>query len=195
MTTVNIGACRFLSLSCAAALAVSLWASPGGAKAGPDVDGAVDALISAPLNTLGDLAGSLGLITGAVGGTVGDLVALLDDNEYSRVVLRGFISTTIQRITLGLSQTMTGAMEGNRGEDFDRYPEAAGAYLTSRDTAKRLETLEAGLGAIYVAVTDAIGQPLLVLTKGAGAQGPTDQIESWQKKVRERYLGSVRGGM
>ena len=195
MTTLNIG--RFLSVSCAAVLAVALWALPGDATAGPDIDGAVDALISWPITTAGDVAGSAGLITSSVAGTVGDLVALIDDNEYSRVLLRGLVSKTIHRLALGLSQTFTGSMEGHRAQDFERYPEAIAAHMDAeaKDMSGRLDSLSAGVGGIYVAITDAVGLPLLVLSRGAGIQGATDPIEGWQKKARERYLGPVRGDM
>lgn len=193
MTTRNIG--KFLSLTCAAVLAAGLCILPGNAKAGPDIDGAVDALISWPISTLGDVAGSAGLITASVTGTLGDLVAFVDDNKYSRVVLRGLFSKTIYRLSLGVSQTFTGAMEGMRAQDFERYPEPISAYMDTKDPSERLDALSAGVGGIYVAITDAVGLPLLVLTRGAGIQGATDGIEGWQKKVRERYLGPVRGGM
>ena len=193
MTALNIA--KLLSLTCAAVLAVGLWVLPGNAKAGPDIDGAVDALISWPMITLGDVAGSAGLITASVTGTLGDLVAFVDDNKYSRVVLRGLFSTSIYRLSLGVSQTFTGAMEGMRAQDFERYPEPISAYMDTKDPTERLDALSAGVGGIYVAITDAVGLPLLVLTRGAGVQGATDGIESWQKKVREGYLGPVRGGM
>ncbi len=195
MTTLYIDKRRFLSLWCAAVLGLSLWVLPGGARAGPDIDGAVDALISWPLNTTGSVAGSAGLITASVAGTVGDLVALIDDNRYSRVVLRGLFSKTILRLSLGVSQTFTGAMEGLRADDFERFPEAASAYMDAKEITGRLDTLGAGVGTIYVAITDAVGLPLLVLTRGAGIEGATDSIEGWQKNVRERYLGPLRGGM
>ena len=193
MTTLNIG--KLLSLTCAAVLAVGLWVFPGNAKAGPDIDGAVDALISWPLSTFGTVAGSAGLITASVTGTLGDLVALVDDNKYSRVVLRGLFSKTIYRLSLGVSQTFTGAMEGSRAQDFERFPEPISDYMDTRDPRERLDALSAGVGGIYVAITDAVGLPLLVLTRGAGVQGATDGLESWRKTVRERYLGPVRGGM
>ena len=195
MTTLNIG--RLLSFSCAAVLAVALWVLPNDATAGPDIDGAVDALISWPISTFGDVLGSAGLITSSVTGCAGDLVALIDNNKYSGVVLRGLLSKTIHRFSLGVSQTFTGAMEGYRAQDFERYPEAIAAHMEAeaKDMGGRLDSLSAGVGGIYVAITDAVGLPLLVLSRGAGIQGATDHIEGWQKKVRERYLGPVRGGM
>ncbi len=193
MTTLNIS--KLLSITCGAVLAVGLWVLPGNAKAGPDIDGAVDALISWPISTFGTVAGSAGLITAAVTGSLGDLVALVDDNRYSRIVLRGLFSTTIYRLSLGVSQTFTGAMEGMRAQDFERYPEAISLYMDTNDPSERLDTLSAGVGGIYVAITDALGLPLLVLTRGAGIQGATNGIEGWQKNVRERYMGPVRGGM
>ncbi len=82
-----------------------------------------------------------------------------------------------------------------RAQDFERYPEPISLYMDTKDPSERLDTLSAGVGSIYVAITDAVGLPLLVLTRGAGVQGATDGIEGWQKNVRERYMGPVRGGM
>ncbi len=103
--------------------------------------------------------------------------------------------TRSSNAVVGSGTAFTGAMEGNRAQDFERYPEPISAYMDTKDPSERLDALSAGVGGIYVAITDAVGLPLLVLTRGAGVQGATDGIESWQKNVRERYLGPVRGGM
>jgi len=191
MTTPRIPERPSISMGCMVALVASLWLCPGGAAAGPDIDGAVDALISTPLDTTGSVVGSAGLIMGALGGTVGDLVSFIDDNQYSRIVLRGLVSKTIQRISLGISQLSTGALEGFRAEDLKNYPESASAYTENRNPTERLDTLGAGVGGTYVAVTDAVGGPLVMLLRGVGLTDQAGSIANWQSTVRERYFGPL----
>ncbi|MFQ5515196.1 MAG: hypothetical protein ACE5FG_12295 [Myxococcota bacterium] len=173
----------------ASALAVSLLVAPGLAAAQSDVDGAVEALIDFPLNTFGDLGGATGLVLGGLGGVMGDIVALVDDNPY----LRGILSTTIHRLSLGVSNSMTGMLEGLRAEDLERYPEPASAYLDNDDPGARIDNVLDGVGGTYVALSDAIGNPLLVILRAAGVQDRAERISTWQEQVRDRYFGPVRG--
>ena len=181
---------RLISIVSAGALAATL-AIAGGAAAEPDIDGAVDALIDTPFNTLGDAAGSAGLVAAGIGGAVGDLVALIDKNEHAEVLLRGIVSTSIHRLSLGLSNTFTGMLEGMRAENLQRYPESASAYLDPADLDSRVDNVLDGLGGVWVGVTDAVGNPLLFLLRCAGAAKQADQISDYQAEVRDRYFGSV----
>jgi hypothetical protein len=163
----------------------------GEVKAGPNVDGAIEALIDTPLNTVGDLAGSAGLISGGVLGGLGDVVALADDNRYARVLLRGAISTVIRRLALGMSQTLTGMLEGLRGEDLARYPESASLYLEPQAGGVRIDDVMDGLGGTYVAFSDALGNPALALLRAGGATAQADSVARWQATVRGRYFGPL----
>ena len=176
------------ALSALAALGVSLWWAPQ-AAASPDPDGAISALIDWPLKTAGDLAGSVGLIGGGLCGGAGDGIALIDDNPYTRVVLRGAFSQSLRRLALGWSNLFTGGLEGLRAEDLERYPESAESHLSPDNAQVRIDPVLDGLGGGYVGITDFVGQPLLVILRGVGAAGPAASIEGWQTKVRERYFG------
>jgi hypothetical protein len=180
-----------VSICSAALIAVSLLISAGEAKAGPDVDGAVKALIDTPINTTGDLIGSAGLITAGVAGGVGDLVAFIDDNEYTRVVLRGIVSKSIHRLALGMSNMGTGGLEGLRAEDLQAYPEAAAVYMEPQGPAVRVDDVLDGIGGTYVALTDALGNPLLMVLRGGGATDQAASVDKWQAAVRDRYFGPV----
>ena len=163
----------------------------GQVKAGSDVDGAIDALIDAPLNTVGDLAGSAGLVSGGVMGGLGDVIALVDDNPYTRTLLRGMMSMAIRRLALGVSYTFTGMLEGLRRENLARYPESALLYLEPQASLVRIDDVMDGLGGTYVAFSDAVGNPALAVLRIGGATAWADRIAGWQTTVRGRYFGPL----
>jgi hypothetical protein len=182
---------RVLSIPVALGLAFALLVAPG-ARAQPDIDGAVDALISTPFDTFGDVAGSAGMMFGALGGLTGDIVALVDDNEVTRVLLRGVFSTTIRRLSLSTSQTFTGAMEGMRAEDLNGLPEPIAHYMDPKDMSGRVDTFTKGLGALQLAVVDTVGNPTQFLMRLVGATSQADSVAKWQTDSRNNWVGAAR---
>jgi hypothetical protein len=176
---------------CGVLVATAMVSFAGAAKAGPDVDGAVDALISWPAETAGDFVGSAGLITSSLGGALGDGIACIDDNEYTRVVLRGFLSTTVRRMFYGLSTPSTGALEGLRAENLRNYPESSGAFLDPDGLSGRIDSFEAGLGGVYVMAIDALTGPVLLFTRAVGLPGAADDVAEFKDSRRERYFGPL----
>jgi hypothetical protein len=171
------------------ALALLLAMAPGSAKAAPDVDGAVSALIALPFDAAGDLFGAAGLMIAAVGGGVGDVVAIVDNNEYSGIVLRGLLSTPIRRLSLGVSRISSGVLEGFKNNEFDRFPEPASSYLGKDSLTMHDETFGAGLGAAGLSVVDALANTGLVLTRAVGANDQAKSLAEWQDGLRDRWIG------
>lgn len=183
----KLGAVLFASV-----LAAVIGGSPGAAKGASDIDGAVDALISTPLDVFGDAAGALGLVASAGFGVLGDVAAVVDDNEYTRVLLRGIFSTTIHRVALGTSQMFTGGMEGLRAEDFTAFPESPGDYLDRAPVQTRIDTASTGLGALGLGVVDLMANPGLFLTRLIGMEQQAADIARSQANVRNNWVGSVK---
>ncbi len=179
--------------SSAIALSVSL---AGSSAAAPDLDGAADALVATAFEPAGDAVGGAGLVAASVVGGVGDLVALIDDNRYSRHVLHGVGSRNIDRAALGISNMLTGSLEGFRGQDFVSLPEQQRIYLGAPESAEsraktRGLTFARGISALVsLTVVDAVTNPVLILAELAGAEGPADAIESWKNGVADTVLGS-----
>ena len=186
------------SLSYALVFALLIWELPEAQAAQPDFDGAVDALISTPLDPAADASGGAGLIAASVVGGVGDIVALVDDNRYSKLVLHGVVSRTIDRTAVGLSQTATGILEAFRAEDIDRFPEASAVYLEHPKSAKRradlrIGTFATGVGAaIPLAVADSVLNPILLIARLIGTERPADVVATWQNDSRSGLIGSVQ---
>ncbi len=182
------------------ALAVGLLlaggvAAPAPLVAAPDLDGAVDALVSTPLDSAGDAVGGAGLFAAGLLGLVGDAVALLDRNAYGgEVLLRGILSTWLGRTALAISQTSTGALEGLRAEDLESFPEPPASYLEGHgsDAGVRLDTLAAGLGAAGLALVDGVLNPLLFLTRSAGLEAPAAELAARQTDARDAWLGTAK---
>ena len=186
---------RFPStLVCAAAAALLLAGTPGTAKSGPDIDGAVDSLIAIPFDATGDLFGGAGLLISAVAGCTGDIVAVFDNNEYSHVLLRGLLSTPIRRLALGISQESTGVLEGFRNDDFQKFPESAGSYLNPDGVEGRFQTLGAGLGAAALSIVDTLGNTGQFLLRAVGAGSQADSIAQQQTDARTNWVGSATEG-
>ncbi len=163
--------------------------------AAPDLDAAVDALVSTPLDSAGDAIGGAGLFAAGVVGLLGDAVALLDRNAYGgELLLRGSLSTALGRAALAISQTSTGALEGLRAEDLEAFPEPPASYLElyGSDAGVRIDTLAAGVGAAALAVVDGVLNPLLFLTRGAGFEGPAAELAAWQTDARDAWLGTAK---
>ena len=103
------------------AAALAIVVVPARVEAAPDVDGAVDALWSIGFDSFGNAFGAAGLMFASVGGLAGDIVAIVDNNEYTSILLGGVISTPIKRISSSVSQLSTGAME----EVLSNHPDVA----------------------------------------------------------------------
>jgi hypothetical protein len=143
---------------------------------------------------MGDGAGAVGLLSAGMLGLGGDVVALVDDNEYSTIVLRGLFSKTIRRTALGISQMFSGGMEGMRGEDINGLPESMKGYTEPElgDLQSRLPTLERGLGSAGLAVVDGVCNPLLFLLRLAGVEDPAKAIVDSQVQARDRWVGTTK---
>ena len=183
---------RLTSRFASGLLAASLVSLPGTAAAGPDFDGAVDAVVSWPLVTAGNAFGSMGLVASSVGGAAGDAIALLDDNEYTRIVFRGIFSTTIRRVFLGASNASTGVLAGQRAENLTNSPADAGDCLDPEGLSDRLDSLEAGLGGVYVTAIDFVTGPVLFLTRAVGLTGVADDVTEFKDSRRKRYFGPLK---
>ena len=154
----------------------------------------MDALIDTPFNTFGDVAGAGGLISAGTLGIAADVVALVDDNEYSRIVLRGLLSKPTKRMAQGWSAIFTGALEGLRAEDLENYPESMDAYVGEHKIDSHIDTIGDGLGGVYVGIVDAICNPVLMLLRISGANQQADSLANWMGTRRDRYFGPVAGG-
>ena len=185
------GGIRSLQI-CSAVILAMLWTAP--AQAGPDLDGSVRALASVPMDSAGDLFGGAGLATTAVVGLTGDIVAAIDHNEYSRIVLRGVLSTPIRRLALGLSQMSSGILEGFSNADFEYYPEAEARYLNPPGLEPRTWTFRGGLGAVVLSVVDAIGNTGQFLLRAPGAGSTADSLEQMQQDARTALVGPAQDG-
>ena len=174
--------------------ALAMVVVPARVEAAPDVDGAVDALISLPFDTFGNAIGATGLIFASVGGLTGDIVAIVDNNEYTSILLRGLLSTPIKRMSSSVSQLSTGAMEGMRDEDFADFPQASSIYTGSEGMMKHVSTFGTGLGATVLVVTDALSGTGLFLTRAVGANGVADDLAAWQDGVRDGCVGKATPG-
>jgi hypothetical protein len=175
-----------------AVLASALGVVPPTARAASDVDGAVDALVSWAPDVFGDAFGAVGLVFAGVTGLARDGVGLVDDNDYTRVLLRGIFSKSLGRLGLGVSQMSSGAMEGLRAEDFTGLPEASKGYLAAGTVQGRVDTVSKGLGAAGLAVVDVIANPVLFLTRLAGLESQSKDIARTQTNVRNDWVGAVK---
>lgn len=173
-------------------LILALAAGPTPAVAAPDFDGAADALVATAFDATGDLVGSAGLVSAAVLGAGGDLVALIDDNEVTRVVLRGVLSKAIRLTALGTSQMSTGALEGFRGEDFANFPEPAKDYLDPENFEVRVATLVEGVGALALGTVDILANPSLFILRLVGLTDQADSIAKFQTEYGGKWLGATK---
>jgi len=162
-------------------------------SADPDLDGSVMALAAVPADATGDFLGGAGMMMTSLVGLTGDAVAVIDNNEYSRIVLRGLLSTPIRRLALGLSQMSTGALEGFANVDHERYPQEESIYLNV-DLQNRLWTFRAGLGATVLTVVDVAGNFGQFLLRAPGAASTADSIGSFQTDARTSLVGPHKAG-
>jgi hypothetical protein len=176
----------------AAALALSV--APARVEAAPDIDGAVDALISLPYDAFGNAFGAMGLLVGSVGGVAGDIVAVIDNNEYSSILLRGLLSTPIKRLSSSISQLSTGAMEGMRDQDFNDFPQAGSVYTGSDGITKHFSTFGHGLGATGLIVVDTLGNTGRFLTHLVGLNDMANDMSGWQDGMRDDWVGKASAG-
>ncbi|MFI5316521.1 MAG: hypothetical protein ACHQ6T_12535 [Myxococcota bacterium] len=172
-------------------LALLLLALAPRAVAAPDVGGALRALVATPLRVTGDALGAGGLLAASALGLCGDGLALADANRWTEPILFGVASGALRRLALGVSQGSTGALEGLRAEDIERLPEPREAYLENAPGAGRLDTALTGLGALRLALEDALSGPLLFALRGAGAHAAADAVAGWSRDERIRALGPL----
>jgi hypothetical protein len=176
------------------AIAAALWLAAGVAAAGPDWPdpaGSAQALVLTPFRVAGDVVGAVGLSGACVIGLAGDGVSLVDANPLTRPVLRGVASGAVRRVALGLSQGSTGFMEGLRGEDVERLPEPPAAYLENAPGIGRLDTFLSSLGALRLALDDALGGPTQAVLRLVGARAAAERVERFQREERIRVLGPL----
>ncbi|MBW2280160.1 MAG: hypothetical protein JRG76_12470 [Deltaproteobacteria bacterium] len=173
------------------ATALAIGAVPATADAAPDVDGAVSALIALPFDFAGNALGALGLLTAGTGGVIGDIVAVVDNNEYSSILLRGLLSTPIKRLSMGIGQLSTGGMEGLRGEDFADFPQDASTYLGKDSVMQHMGSFGDGLGAVGLIVVDTLSNTGLFLTRAVGANETAGSLEGWQDDMRDSFVGKA----
>ncbi len=163
--------------------------APTGARAAPDPFGALATLARTPLVVAGDLCGAAGLGSAALIALGGDAIALIDDNPWTRPLLRGAASGFVHRIALATSWIGTGALEGLRGEDIERLPEASATYLEAAPGVGRVDTLLDAGSAASLAVGDLASAPFAVLLRAFGATTAADRMELWRREARVRALG------
>lgn len=168
------------------ALALAL-ALGGASRAGaaPEPLGALVDLGRAPLAVSGDVIGGTGLLGASLVATLGDVIALVDDNR----VLRGVASGGVHLLARGVSWTGTQALELLRGEDVERWPEAAAAYREAAPFAGRLDTAASGVGAFNLALRDALLGPPAALLRGVGLQGAARSLAQSRREAALRTLG------
>ena len=181
---------RVRALAIATGLALGCALAPP-ADAAPDPVGAVRALVGGTFAAAGDLIGGAGLVMASGLGTAGDLLGLVDHNPVTRHVLFGVASRPAQALALGVSNGTTGLLEGLRGEDIERLPEPATAYLDTAPTAGRVDTLLTGLGALALAPGDLLAAPALFVLRAVGAAQPAARIERQRADARSAALGPL----
>ncbi len=130
----------------------------------------------------------------SVGGLAGDIVAIVDNNEYTSILLGGVISTPIKRMSSSVSQLSTGAMEGMRDDDFADFPQPSSAYTGSEGMMKHGSTFVTGLGAVVLIVTDGVSNVGLFLTRAVGANDLAGDLAGWQDGMRDNCVGKATSG-
>jgi hypothetical protein len=173
------------------ALALLLLGIATPAAGAPDLPGAARALVATPFRVTGDALGAGGLVGASALGLCGDGLALVDANPWTEPILFGVASGALRRLALGLSQGSTGALEGLRAEDVERLPEPREAYLENAPGAGRLDTALTGLGALRLALEDAVAGPTLFALRGAGARAAAEAVAGWTRDERIRVLGPL----
>jgi hypothetical protein len=160
----------------------------------PDAPAALRALLRAPGRVAGDAVGGVGLVGAATAALAGDAVSLIDDNRFSRPLLHGLASGVLKHVALALSWTATGALEGLRAEDIERLPEASPSYLEAAPGVGRLDTFASGVGALWLAVRDAVAAPPEVALHLVGARETARALQQSQSEARTRLLGPLPAG-
>ncbi len=185
---------RFRRLSLTLAFTVFCFSSVSSpAHAGPDLDGAVKALAAVPADGIGDAVGGAGLVAASVLGFGANLVAAIDNNSHSHVILRGLVSTPLRRLALGMSRTSSGILEGFSNDDYEYYPQDESVYLKA-NLQKRFWTLRGGLGAMVLSVVDTLGNTGQFLLRLPGAGEAADSLARIQTDARTRLVGPAKDG-
>jgi hypothetical protein len=167
------------------ALACGLALCASRAMAAPEPLAALGDLARVPLTVSGDVIGGTGLLSGSALATCGDALALLDDNR----VLRGYTSSGVRLLARGVSWGGTQALELLRGEDVERWPEAAAAYRDAAPFTGRLDTAAAGLGALQLGLRDALLGPPAAILRAVGVQGAAQSLARSRREAALRTLG------
>ena len=186
-----IRAIRRATIGTVIATTLAIGVLPAQAQAGPDIDGAVASLIAIPLDFGGNALGSIGLLVAGAGGVIGDVIAVVDNNEYTSILLRGLISTPIKRLSMGIGQMATGGMEGLRGEDFANFPQDASTYLGKDSVMQHLGTFGNGLGAAGLVAVDTLGNAAQFLTRAVGATDMAGSVDGMQNDCRDSWVGKA----
>ena len=168
---------------------MALLLLPADAWAGPDLAGAGSALVSTPLDVVGNAVGGVGLLGGALLGCVGDGISLLDRNRVTEPVLRGALSTLVHATAYGVSGASTRTLEFLRREDVERLPEQRAAYFGAVRFAGRFDTGADGVRALELAVRDAFSGPALAVLRVGGARRAGDALERSARDARVAGLG------
>ena len=168
---------------------LGLLVLPGNAGARPDPPGALVAAIDMPLRVTGSAIGGVGLIAAALLGTAGDLVRLVDGNRFTEPVFRGVLSGAVHRGALLVSSASTGVLEGLRGEDVERLPEAHATYLEADPFVGRVDTGLTGVSALALAIGDLVAWPPLVVLRLVGAEETADRLAAARDDARVSALG------
>ncbi|MEE8557668.1 MAG: hypothetical protein V3T14_07265 [Myxococcota bacterium] len=157
----------------------------------PDLDAGWEALVETPFRVGGDLAGATGLLAAPAIALVGDALALLDATWVPEGPLHGWVSSPVYRLALAISWTGTGVLEGLRGEDIERFPEDPATYWTASAGVGRLGTCLAGVGAVRLAVRDALSGPTRVLLSLTGFRARAGRVKRAAEEARTRLLGPL----
>jgi len=82
-------------------------------------------------------------------------------------------------------------MEGLRGEDIERLPEAKATYLMADPGIGRLDTTLDGVRAIGLGISDALTMTPLALLRLLGANRAAERLAQHQANARTRALGPL----
>jgi hypothetical protein len=185
----TVAVARTLREICCSTGLLALLLLPADARAGPDLPGAGAALISTPLDVVGNAVGGVGLLAGALLGCIGDGISLLDRNRATEPLLRGALSTLVHASAYGVSGASTRSLEFLRREDVERLPEPPAAYFGAVRFAGRFDTGADGVRALELSLRDALSGPALAVLRAVGARGAGDALAHSARDARVAGLG------
>ena len=65
-------------------------------------------------------------------------------------------------------------------------------FLDPEGLSDRIDSLEAGLGGVYVTAIDFVTGPVLFLTRAVGLTGVADDVTEFKDSRRKRYFGPLK---